>query len=435
MSELETQKYLRSWKPGVRDGYGSALARLSFDKKIKVYQNGGLVGLKYEQFESDRRDPVVRECRGLVLDAANDFAVVAKPFNRFFEPQQIPEEAALYDWSTAEARVKEDGSLAILYYHDGWWQVNTSGSFGLGPVEAGKPETWRELFWRVAPFGLHSLKGLENLTLIFELCTLQNKVVRVYREPTLRLLAANVVESGEFSHEIAYGLALTDLAESLGVKRPGIVGYPRSHEQALVYATCAAKGDPTFEGVVVLNKYGQRLKIKLDPYKALAHMKERGVDHPRTLVPLAGRPEAFEHLERFPEAWPAYRVVAGAVQSRDLGLIEAWTRNKGIESQKEFALRIKDVPEKGILFGLRKVHGPWLGDPCHLLSELAADPDKLAERLFSGGVVPLPGPTIPKPVPEPRDDCVDCKRNYPAKLIYKSGRCPICAAKASGHGL
>lgn len=53
-----------------------------------------------------------RECRGLVLDEAKDWAVVAMPYTRFFNYGE--RWASSIDWATAKVFEKMDGSLMTM---------------------------------------------------------------------------------------------------------------------------------------------------------------------------------------------------------------------------------------------------------------------------------------------------------------------------------
>lgn len=62
---------------------GGTLADLEARYAIKSrphqrYPN--LISLKYNQIESPFAEPIVQECRGLVLDSARDWACVARGF-------------------------------------------------------------------------------------------------------------------------------------------------------------------------------------------------------------------------------------------------------------------------------------------------------------------------------------------------------------------
>ena len=105
-----------------------------------------LVMLKYNQVLSPMEDPVVQECRGLILDEAEGWRVVSRPYDKFFnygEPL-----AAVIDWATARVYEKLDGSLMTLYFYDGAWQVASSGMPDGGGTLHDGTGTFRELFWK-----------------------------------------------------------------------------------------------------------------------------------------------------------------------------------------------------------------------------------------------------------------------------------------------
>src|SRR4051812_48394081 len=74
-----------------------------------------LVGLKY-QAHAPRFHPLVRECRGLVLEDGS-WQVVAKPFHRFHNAGEDPDAFAAFGWDGCSCQAKEDGSLVIVYHY------------------------------------------------------------------------------------------------------------------------------------------------------------------------------------------------------------------------------------------------------------------------------------------------------------------------------
>ena len=89
-----------------------------------MYPN--LVLFKYDQVNSPMDNPVVQECRGIILDEADDWRVIARPFTKFYnygEPN-----AASIDWTTARVQEKVDGSLCAFYHYKGDWHVATTGT-------------------------------------------------------------------------------------------------------------------------------------------------------------------------------------------------------------------------------------------------------------------------------------------------------------------
>jgi hypothetical protein len=76
-------------------------------KQHPKYPN--LYQFTYDQIEADahKAHPVVRQSRGIILDKDNDWGVVARPFDRFFNVGEAC--AAPVDWKTSRVQEKVDG--------------------------------------------------------------------------------------------------------------------------------------------------------------------------------------------------------------------------------------------------------------------------------------------------------------------------------------
>jgi RNA ligase len=338
---LETQRLLRS---------GTTLEKLAGDLALRVTHSPckQLAILNYDQIDSPKHHPVTRECRGLTL-RTDTWDVAARSFTRFFNAGECPEEEKKFDWTNFAAEEKADGSLMLLYHHDGSWRVNTRGSFALGEIQPGLGKCWEEAFYLALP----NEKGLDDLspqnTYVFEFCSRWNKVVRDYPAPTLFLLSAFHNASGQEHSEVYCDL----WAARLGVKRPA--RYDLSSLAAV--AAFVNEQEATFEGCVLRDRTGLRLKVKNKAYVALHHLKDNGnVFATKRLAPLLLRNEHHEVLSAFPEA--ADRVVEVAVRmGTDLARARiAWDIAKQAKTQKEFALVVTKHggPLKGLLFEARK---------------------------------------------------------------------------------
>ena len=101
------------------------LTKLVDQYSIAVTHDGALVSLKYRQGVSPMHEPIVQECRGMVVNTETNL-IAAWPYNKFWnlgEPL-----VATIDWSTARVQEKHDGSLMDLYHDDTEWQVASSGT-------------------------------------------------------------------------------------------------------------------------------------------------------------------------------------------------------------------------------------------------------------------------------------------------------------------
>jgi hypothetical protein len=87
---------------------GVAKLREEFKVDVKVHpEYKNLFQFKYNQIESPMGAKVVQECRGIILDADNDWAPVCYTYDKFFNHNEPL--AAGIDWSTAQVYEKLDG--------------------------------------------------------------------------------------------------------------------------------------------------------------------------------------------------------------------------------------------------------------------------------------------------------------------------------------
>ena len=92
---------------------------------VKTKRDGSFVLLKYSQFDSDFTLPIVRECRGIILDQSDNYKPVCVPFFKFgnFNENYVPQ----IDWESARVQEKRDGSLIKIWHYGNKWQVSSNG--------------------------------------------------------------------------------------------------------------------------------------------------------------------------------------------------------------------------------------------------------------------------------------------------------------------
>lgn len=340
---LAVQEYLHS---------GRSPEDLTNDLGIYCYSHPTLplVGFKYHQIESPKLHPVVRDCRGIVLETGS-WDVIAKPFRRFFNAGEDHENFARFNWDNFTCTEKVDGSLAIVYYYAGQWHMNTSGSFGLGEVGF-SGRTWRELFWSVSQ--IEPTKLDSNLTYVFELWSPYNQVIRAYAQPSAFLLS---VFDRRTCEELTVDAADV-IAGELGVPRPVHHRFSGMDEITAFLRDMETK-DRTYEGLVLRDDKNERYKTKTATYLALHHLFDNGnMFNPKRLVPLVLAGEIDEVVAYLPQIKPYLEEVQEKLNQAFQTLHELWAMTYQIESQKDFALAIVNhTPFSGLLFTLRKQLG------------------------------------------------------------------------------
>jgi hypothetical protein len=300
---------------------------LELQYKIKIVRDGDLVSLKYDAIESPMDNPLVQQCRGMVVDTRR-CKVLAWPYNKFWNHGE--KRAAEINWRTARVQEKLDGSLMILYCDRGVWQVASSGHPTAGGPFGDEPDTtFREAFWdaiaECGPFGgAANLDALDpDTTYMLELCAQPNRVVVKHERTRIVMHGARYMPSGM---ELLDGVATYAMAAGFEFVRDFPIGSIDECEAA------AAELDPIKqEGFVVVDGERNRVKIKSPRYVILHHMK--GEATPRRAIKLWQTGEADELLAHFPEFRP---VIAPVHERLD------WLARRAFDEHEEAMCRSRD---------------------------------------------------------------------------------------------
>lgn len=304
----------------------------------KVYPN--LVLLKYDIF-SPMANPVVQECRGIILDEANNFHPVCYPYRKFWNHGEG--HAAPIDWTTAKCFEKLDGSIITLYFYNGQWEVSTSGTpDAMTRISNTNDKTFRQVFWETWTRLDYDLPSDTDCCYMFELCTEWNRVVVPHVTPRI----------------VLHGIRrMTDFQEV------DIVGYDASHgwEYARTFdlnsidnilAMTPNINPMEMEGYVIRDGNFNRIKVKSPQYVALHHLKANLTD--KNMLQLIRSNEGTEFLTYFPEMTEFYNSINAKFGILKASITRAFEEAKSEVTQKDFAMKVKDLPYSGILFALRK---------------------------------------------------------------------------------
>jgi len=295
VKELNVQKYLRS---------GKTLDDLKEEHGIKFSEKDDLVILNYDQLNSTKTDPIVMECRSLILKKGT-WDIVSMAMRRFFNYGEAENVTEDFDFNKAVALQKIDGSIISVFHDGNGFRMSTRGMIDGGGEVGLCSISFKTLFdMTVKQYAPDTSAFFQNLdpdyNYIFELTAPENRVVTQYKERSLHLLTMRSIKEdwAEVSPD------RVDLyAIRLGVKRPE--AYSFSDIASLVQM--AAELKDLDEGYVCVDYSKQidgnysRIKVKSPVYVAIAHLKESSSASMRALMQLVIAGEQDEFVGYFPE--------------------------------------------------------------------------------------------------------------------------------------
>lgn len=320
--------------------FDELLKRLTEDCEnglVKTKREGDLALYNYteETHFKNTWTPTALLARGLVLDLVAK-KVVATPFPKFFN---YGERGTTVPGGKLEATVKLDGSLGIIYHHNGSWRVNTRGSFKSPQVK-----------WALAWLEKHGTdKLVPGWTYCVEIIYTENRIVISYPEDQqgLHLLAVFNQTGIEFKYD-----ELVKIAQTLQWKLVERMVFDNV-EQLL---TATKELDGNHEGWVVLCEDGSRVKFKGDEYTRI-HRLIKGVTPMRVWEHLSQGDTALDDTVLPEELTRDYREMRRLLTER----YERIMREVEVEKQKTATFTDKELGTvridqsiKGILFCLRK---------------------------------------------------------------------------------
>lgn len=357
---LNVQKYLKSaCADNSITKLTSQQALISLKERTGVKYsiwNEQLVVLNYDQINSKKTCAIAQECRSLVLELGT-WEIVSRSFDRFFNYGEEP--CPKIDITRMVAYEKVDGSLIGLFNYKGEWLYRTRSVIMPENNINAWGVTWKEHIESALGENYKTrLSGLEEMTFILEMTSMENRVVTRYanQEPMMTLLATRVNDSGYYS-QVCPKYCLAGIPEW---RDPRTYTF-ETMEECL---TAAKELRNLEEGFVLYNRRGVPVcKVKNPAYVAAHHLRGNGLN-PKRIVDLVVMGEVDEYLALFPED---RKVILPYEEAQfklifEMGKYLSLCRDESL-TQKEFALSIKDLPFKGILFNIRKgvdEHEAWM---------------------------------------------------------------------------
>ena len=330
---MELQEYLRA----------KGLENLSREFNIKVNRHSdlsNLVCLKYSQLESPMGEKIVQQCRGIILDEANNWQIVSYPYDKFFNYGEG--HAPKLNWDTAKVYEKLDGSLMTLYYYQEKWRVQSSGMADAVGQVSGFQYNFSQLFWKVWQESGYQLPQETEYCFMFELMTPYNRIVVRQNSNSLVLHGVRNIQTLAEEQVNNWGRKYDwQLVNSYSLQ---------TIEEIIEASNILDPMDS--EGYIVCDRNFKRIKIKSPQYVAISHLKT-GFST-RRIIEIVVTNEGEEFLAYYPEWKELYQQVRDKYDALVKDIETDYFQYKDISVQKDFALAIKHLPYSGILFALRK---------------------------------------------------------------------------------
>lgn len=286
------------------------------------------------------------ECRSLTLDKDNN--LVSRAFPRFFNLHEATEINDTFNWGDFSVNEKADGWVCVLFWYNNQWIISSRSSFGDNPID-GTDLKFKDVVLRGIDQGKLSLLD-KKISYVFEICSPYTKIVRQYADVSCYLLTA-------YRSEMEMADSFCDnVARVLDCPRPEKYNF-NSASEVFNFIKNKETTDKTFEGVVLRDSNNLRIKLKSSTYVALHRLRGEGnnIVSPKYIIPLILTGEDSEVLNYWAEFQEHFDKVRDRLDLHFGRVCDLWEKVKGIENQKEFALRIEnETPFKGLLFTCRK---------------------------------------------------------------------------------
>ena len=349
---MEVIKFLKRFE-NIKEGLEILEEQLGI--KPKIYDDFFL--LNYSQINSPKTNPIVLECRGLILDW--NLNVLRRPFDRFFNFGEANTQD--FDFTKALCLEKVDGSLVPAWYNPYMkkWCFGTRGT-AFAESECNSGRVFEELINECFKFSAHKETLVEHFfykgaTYIFELCSPENRVVVPHTDFNLVLLGIRLNNSGKFA-DLELMKEIVEELRGCGVN----IKLPRMydiHSFDRVKASFNEEMDEAFfEGYVFWNpETNERVKCKNPSYVQIHHLRDNGNLNPKRICELVFLNETDEYLQYFQEDKPFFDPWINAYEVMVESILFTYDVLSARElTQKEYAFLVKDYPYAGIMFALRQ---------------------------------------------------------------------------------
>lgn len=326
---------------------------------ISVKKVGDLLVLNYNQIDSPKTHPIVMECRSLILEAGT-LNVVSRSFDRFFNYGEALNVMPVIDWNKAVAYEKVDGSLIKIYNYKDHWYISTKGT-AYGESDCmGYGITFAELVYKA--LGCKDDSEFQRImrrstmcpftTYIFELTSVENRVVKRYEGYKLHFLASRYNDGGTYNtkDERSWILEMIENGTGIGEFVEVAQAYSFATDEDCVRTAASLKD--LDEGYVIYQDGVPVAKIKSPAYVAVHHIRGEGLN-PKRVMQLVLTGEQDEYISYFPEDENVIMPYVEAFLTLTDEIADAYDLIKNIDNQKDFALMARPYKFQAALFQAR----------------------------------------------------------------------------------
>lgn len=344
-AELEVQKFLRR---------GGTLAELKelYAINFRVSESLGVVTLNYNQIMSQMGNPIVQECRALVLELGT-WRVKSWFAPKFFNLGEghTPKD---FDWSNFVTLEKLDGSLIYFWYHDseGW----LCGTRSVPDASTGVDDsglTFRQLVVRTitemgTTWNQFTAKMEPGYTYSLELMAPENQIVCDYGG-TRRLVLIGIRHLQTLRE-----IDIHEWHDRNAPPFPVVQRYPGFTLDA-VKKEVQVRDPRQHEGYVLIDPHFHRIKIKSESYVFMSSRRDALGKSNKARIALIQADAVDDVLPNLPEFVQArilhlQRELVALVKTCDALYATVATE----ESDKDFALKVQHSGYSPILFAIRK---------------------------------------------------------------------------------
>ncbi|MEG1669380.1 RNA ligase [Chryseobacterium sp.] len=266
---------------------------------IIVKRKSPFILFSYNQIKSDFANPIVKECRGIILEEQT-LTPVCVPFFKFGNYGEGY--ADIIDWGSARVQEKIDGSLIKVWNYKNEWHISTNGNIDArdSNLQSGSPyKTFYELFNVAAGNAGLCIENLDkNFTWMFELISQYNRVVVPHEKPDIVHIGTRNIHT------------LVECDKHIGIKKPKMFNLNSLSE-------CIATAETlpfSEEGYVVVDNDWHRNKIKSPAYVAIHHLKGNGAITNTKAIGLIRLNEQNEFLTYYPEYANLFESIKGEIE-------------------------------------------------------------------------------------------------------------------------